>query len=64
MIAVVEREDAEAVSCPAAVAPIAAIKAKLARVWPPVMIALGVVLTLLWDGGLLWLRERTILALT
>jgi hypothetical protein len=65
MTAVVERKDhAEAVSVPAPAASIAAIKATLAGVWPPVMIALGVVLTLLWDGGLLWLLERTILALT
>jgi hypothetical protein len=32
-----------------------AITARLAGFWPQSMIALGVVLTLLWSGGLLWL---------
>jgi hypothetical protein len=40
-----------------------AIKGALAGLWPPAMIGLGVLLTLAWSGGLLWLFVSTILAL-
>lgn len=40
-----------------------AIKGAVAGVWPPVMIGLGLVLTLAWSGSLLWLFVRMILAL-
>ena len=64
MTAVLEhREHAEAASYPAAVAPIAAIKVTLADLWPPAMIVLGLLLTAVWSGALLWLLFRAILAL-
>jgi hypothetical protein len=34
---------------------VAAIKSKLANFWPPVLIALGLLLTLGWNVGLVWL---------
>lgn len=40
-----------------------AIKGAVAGAWPPLMIGLGIVLTLAWSGSLLWLFVRTILAL-
>ena len=39
------------------------IKGTMAGVWPPAMIGLGLVLTLAWSGGLLWLFVRMIIAL-
>jgi hypothetical protein len=35
----------------------------MAGVWPPAMLGLGLVLTLAWSGGLLWLFVRMIIAL-
>jgi hypothetical protein len=40
-----------------------AIKGALAGLWPPAMIALGLLLTLAWGGSLLWLFVRMVLAL-
>lgn len=40
-----------------------AIKGAVAGVWPPAMIGVGLLLTLAWSGGLLWLFVRMILAL-
>ena len=40
-----------------------ALKGAMAGAWPPVMIGLGLVLTLAWSGSLLWLFVRMILAL-
>jgi hypothetical protein len=34
---------------------IATIKSKIANFWPPALIALGLVLTLTWNVGLVWL---------
>jgi hypothetical protein len=34
---------------------VAAIKSKLANFWPPALIALGLLLTLGWNVGLVWL---------
>ena len=39
------------------------IKGAMAGVWPPAMLGLGLVLTLAWSGGLLWLFVRMIIAL-
>ena len=39
-----------------------AIRGAVANAWPPVMIALGLLLTLAWSGSLLWLFVRMILA--
>jgi hypothetical protein len=33
----------------------AAIKSKLSASWPPALIVLGLILTLGWNAGLLWL---------
>ena len=40
-----------------------AIKGGLAASWRPAMIGLGLVLTLVWSGSLLWLFVRMIIAL-
>lgn len=34
---------------------IATTKSKIANLWPPALIALGLVLTLTWNVGLVWL---------
>jgi hypothetical protein len=39
------------------------IKGAMAGMWPPAMLGLGLVLTLAWSGGLLWLFVRMIIAL-
>jgi hypothetical protein len=39
------------------------IKGAMVGVWPPAMLGLGLVLTLAWSGGLLWLFVRMIIAL-
>jgi hypothetical protein len=40
---------------PTATRQIATIKSKLASFWPPALIALGLLLTLGWNVGLVWL---------
>jgi len=41
-------------------AKIAAIKSRLSASWPPVMIVLGLILTLGWTVGLAWLLLRLV----
>jgi hypothetical protein len=40
---------------PTATRQVAAIKSKLANFWPPALIVLGLLLTLGWNVGLVWL---------
>jgi hypothetical protein len=39
---------------------VATIKSKLASFWPPALIAFGLVLTLGWNVGLVWLLYKLI----
>jgi hypothetical protein len=60
MTAVLEHtEGAKAAPYPAAAASVAAIKETLADAWPPAMIGVGLLLTAIWNGGLLWLLLRS-----
>lgn len=40
----------------------ATLKAKLAGLWPPAVIAFGLVLTVAWAAGLLWLLHFVVWA--
>jgi hypothetical protein len=45
---------------PTATRRVAAIKSKLANFWPPALIAFGLLLTLGWNVGLVWLLYELI----
>jgi hypothetical protein len=66
MTAIVERpqEISVAYTMPAdarfGMAKITAIKSQLSASWPPVMIVLGLILTLVWTIGLAWLSLRLV----
>jgi hypothetical protein len=47
-----------AVTHPATAPRIAVIKARLVELWPSSIIVLGVILTVVWNGTLLWLLMR------
>jgi hypothetical protein len=55
MTAVEGAQEIGAASPPAAVTPLATIKARLADLWPLTMVALGLVLTIIWIASLLGL---------
>jgi len=50
----------EAPSASSAVARRTTIKARLAGLWPPVVVGFGLLLTMAWAGGLLWLLHLVI----
>jgi len=52
--------EASSASSLPAVARKATIKARLAGLWPPVVVGFGVILTMAWAGGLLWLLHYVI----
>jgi hypothetical protein len=45
---------------PTATRTVATIRSRLANFWPPALIALGLVLTLGWNVGLVWLLYELI----
>jgi hypothetical protein len=55
MTTIESAQEIGAASPPATVAPVATIKARLADLWPPTMIAFGFVLTVIWTASLLGL---------
>jgi hypothetical protein len=56
MTAIVEHaREIGAVSSQAAAVPLVGIKARVADLWPLSAIALGLALTIIWTGSLLWL---------
>lgn len=45
---------------PTAIRTVATIRSRLANLWPPALIAFGLVLTLGWNVGLVWLLYELI----
>ncbi len=44
-------------------AKVAIVRGTFARLWPPAIVAVGLVVTIGWIGTLLWLSARMILSL-
>jgi len=57
-------QQAEVETRPIVAAELVAIKSKIVDTWPVMMVALGIVLTILWAGSLVWILMWSILALT
>jgi hypothetical protein len=47
-------------TAPTATRTVAKIRSRLANFWPPALIAFGLVLTLGWNAGLVWLLYELI----